>query len=224
MPTVAPDSYDGGMASPKRRTTDGEQAAAKEAPAAGASGPGPAAGLQDLLSRLLEQESSFRAFLRRRVGDDALAEDLFQQSLMRAVERQHTLRSSENVVAWFYRILRNAVIDCYRSQAADVRKTDAFLQELVTAGEDKTPALDELRPTVCACLQRLLPAIRPAYAELLRRIDLQGEPLSSVAKDLKLTSNNLTVRLHRARRALRASLERSCGLCTKHGCLSCTCE
>jgi len=181
-------------------------------------------GLHDVLNQLLAQESAFRTFLRRRVGDDALAEDLLQHSLMRAVEQHHTVQDRDSVVAWFYRILRNAVVDYYRAHAADARKTEAFLQELVAAGEDKTPALDELGPTICACLQRLLPVLRPAYAEVIRRIDLQGESSAAVAKELGLSPNNLTVRLHRARRALRAGLEQSCGICTKHGCLDCTCE
>lgn len=180
--------------------------------------------LPGILPQLLEQESSFLAFVRRRVGDEALAEDLLQQSLMRAVERQHTVQDSESVVAWFYRILRNAVIDYYRAHATEARKADALMQELIATGEDKTPALDELRPTVCACLQRLLPALRPAYAEVIRRIDLEEESPVAVAGDLQLTANNLTVRLHRARQALRGRLEESCGVCTKHGCLNCTCE
>lgn len=180
--------------------------------------------LQDVLQQLLAHESDFRAFVRRRLADDAMTEDVLQQSLMRVVERQHTLKQSENVVGWFYRILRNAIVDVYRSRAAESKKTDTFLHELITAGEDKTPALDELRPTVCACLQQLLPNIRPAYAELIQRVDLQGQSLAAVAQELNVTPNNLTVRLHRARQALRTSLEKSCGLCTKHGCLNCTCD
>jgi RNA polymerase sigma-70 factor (ECF subfamily) len=120
--------------------------------------------------------------------------------------------------------LRNATVDYYRARAADDRKMEAFIQEFAVTGTDKTPALDELRPTVCACLQRLLPALRPAYANLLNRIDIGGESPASVAKDLGVTPNNLTVRLHRARQALRKGLEESCGICTKHGCLNCTCD
>lgn len=190
----------------------------------GSADPATGVGLQDVLQQLLAHESGFRAFVRRRLADDAMAEDVLQQSLMRAVERQHTLQQSENVVGWFYRILRNAIVDMYRSRAAESKKTDTFLQELITAGEDKTPALDELRPTVCACLQRLLPVLRPAYAELLQRIDLQGQSPAAVAEELQVTPNNLTVRLHRARLALRTSLEKFCGLCAKHGCLNCTCD
>ena len=180
--------------------------------------------LGDLTHRLLEQEPAFRAFLRKRISDDAVTEDLLQQSLMKAVERGHELKKRDSAVSWFYRILRNAVTDYYRSHAADHRKLVGLRQEMIAAGDDKMPALDEIRPVICSCLDPLLKEIRPAYAHLLERIDLKGEAPATVAKELKLTTNNLTVRLHRARQALRASLEQACGICTKHGCLSCTCS
>lgn len=180
--------------------------------------------LGDLTHRLLEQEPAFLAFLRKRISDDAVTEDLLQQSLMKAVERGHELKESDSAVSWFYRILRNAVTDYYRSHAADHRKLEGLRQEMIAAGDDKMPALDELRPAICTCLDPLLKKMRPAYAHLIERIDLRGELPADVAKELKLTTNNLTVRLHRARQALRASLEQACGICTKHGCLNCTCS
>jgi len=82
--------------------------------------------LDDLTHRLLEQESAFRAFLRKRLSDDAVTEDLLQQSLMKAVERGHELKKSDSAVSWFYRILRNAVTDYYRSHAADHRKVEGL--------------------------------------------------------------------------------------------------
>lgn len=180
--------------------------------------------LEEVAVHLMKHRSAFRAFLQRRVQDEAVAEDLLQQSLMRAVERHRDLQKADSAVSWFYRILRNAVVDYYRSHAAEHRKTDGLLRELVTTGEDKTPSLDEVRPTICACLGALLTRLRPAYAELIRRIDLEGEAAAVVARELGVTSNNLTVRLHRARQALKAALERACGICTKHGCLNCTCS
>jgi RNA polymerase sigma-70 factor (ECF subfamily) len=179
--------------------------------------------LDELTRQLLAQRSAFRAFLRKRLSDGALVEDLLQQSLMKAVERSHELKNSESAVRWFYRILRNAVVDYYRSQAADSRKVEGLLQAMVASGEDRTTALDEVRPALCACLGPLLKDMRPAYADLIQRIDLEGESPVAVAKDLHVTPNNLTVRLHRARRALKANLEQACGICTKHGCLHCTC-
>ena len=180
--------------------------------------------LNDMIQRLLEHEFAFRVFLRRRVGDETLAEDLLQQSLIRAVQSHHSVRNDESVVAWFYKIIRHTLIDYYRSKGAEARRNEAFLQELTLSGDDKEPPLDEVKATVCTCLQRLLPKLPSNYAALIRRIDLEDESPKCVAEELKISQNNLTVRLHRARQALRASLEESCGICSTHGCLNCTCE
>ncbi len=111
--------------------------------------------LDELMQRLLAEQSAFRAFLRKRLSDDALVEDLLQHSLVKAVERGHELNNHDSAVSWFYRILRNAVVDYYRSHAADRRKVEGLLDELVTSGEDTMPGLDEVRPTLCACLAPL---------------------------------------------------------------------
>ena len=66
-----------------------------------------------------------------------------------------------------------------------------------------------------------MPTLRPAQADLLRRLGFQDESPASVAMDFQVASNNLTVRLYRARRALRASLDRTCGLYVIHRCATC---
>ena len=180
--------------------------------------------LNGMIQRLLEHESVFRLFLHRRVGNEVLAEDLLQQSMVRAVQSHHSVRNDESVVAWFYKIIRHTLIDYYRSKGAEARRNEAFLQELTLSGEDKEPPIDEVKSTICTCLYRLLPKLRSNYAELIRRIDLEEESPKRVAEELKISQSNLTVRLHRARQALRASLELSCGICSTHGCLNCTCE
>ena len=176
-----------------------------------------------VIQRLLENESAFRQFVQRRVGDEVVAEDILQQSLIRAVERHHSLRNDDSAVAWFYRILRHTLIDHYRSRGAEVSRNEAFLQELTVLDSHLEPPLDEAKETVCTCLHGLLPGLRGNYADLIRRIDLEGESPEHVAEELKISRNNLTVRLHRARQALRTSLEDACGICSRHGCLNCTC-
>ena len=177
-----------------------------------------------IVQRLLENEPAFRQFVRRRVGDEGAVQDILQQSLTRAVERHHSLQNEESVLAWFYRILHHTVADYYRSQKSEVRRNQAFLEELTISGNHQESPPDEVQATACACLHRLLPALRGNYAELIKRIDLDGESPAQVAKELKISRNNLTVRLHRARQSLRAALEDACGICSKHGCLDCACE
>ena len=180
--------------------------------------------LHDVFHRLVENETAFRAFLRKRLGDETIIEDMFQQCLLHAVEHQHSLKNQDSVVPWFFQILRNAVIDYYRSKASQAARHEAFEKETQVLNQQEVLSFDEVRPTVCACLEPVLNGLRPSYAELLRRIDLAGESPAAVAKNLQVSLNNLTVRLHRARQALRNSLEQSCGICTRHGCLNCTCS
>jgi len=180
-------------------------------------------GTSGVMPRLLENESAFRQFVRRRVGEEVVVEDILQQSLTKAVERSHSLNNEQSALAWFYRILRHTVADYYRSHGAETRRNEALLQELTISGNHQEPPSDELKATACACLHGFLPNLHGNYGELIKRIDLDGESPAQVAKELKISRNNLTVRLHRARQALRTSLEDACGICSRHGCLNCTC-
>lgn len=176
------------------------------------------------LQVFLGNQAAFKGFLRRHLPSEAAAEDLLQQSLLKAIRNTEGPVEMEYSTAWFYRILRNVLIDFYRARAAEGRKHEGFLHELVASGTDNHAAPDaELMREVCACMGRLLPSLKPEYAALLQRIDLGGEEPAAVAESVGITYNNLMVRLHRARQALRKSLEHSCGACTKHGCLDCTC-
>lgn len=177
-----------------------------------------------VIQRLIENRSLFETFLRRRVQDDVIVQDLLQQSFVKAIQQHHSLNNEESAVAWFYRILRNTLIDYYRSKASENTRRNDFLKQARVIVDDHVPSLDEVKATVCSCLDGVISALRPGYAGLIRRVDLTGEPLTVVAQDLQITLNNATVRLHRARQALRESLETSCGICSKHGCLNCTCE
>ena len=180
--------------------------------------------LGDVIHRIVENEPAFRAFLRKRLGNETIVEDVFQQCLLRAVERQHSVKNEDSVVAWFYQILRNAVIDYYRSKSSEEARHQAFEKEAQVLQQQEVPSLDTVNTAICACLDEVVKTLRPGYGELIRRIDLGGESTAEVAKALRMSTGNATVRLHRARQALRNSLEEACGVCTKHGCLNCSCS
>jgi RNA polymerase sigma-70 factor (ECF subfamily) len=58
----------------------------------------------------------------------------------------------------------------------------------------------------------------------LRIMDLEEGALSDLAHQAGITAENAAVRVHRARKALRRQVERSCGTCAEHGCLNCHCK
>jgi RNA polymerase sigma factor (sigma-70 family) len=180
--------------------------------------------LDEVMKPLMENRQAFHGFLTRRLGNAAFAEDLLQQCFIKALAHIHSIQQIDRLIPWFYQILRHALIDYYRAKETDTKRFQTFMDDTAALENHKVPSLDELQPTICACLDRLVATLKPNYAELIRRIDLSGETIQSVAKDLQITPNNLTVRLHRARQALRQSLEQACGICSKHGCVNCTCE
>jgi RNA polymerase sigma factor (sigma-70 family) len=155
---------------------------------------------------------AFVTFVRKRVADPDLAADIVQDSLLKAIRSGESLRDEESTVAWFYRILRHSIIDVYRRQAA--RKT-------LEAYSAEDPSRDHAE--VCQCLAPVLKTLKPEYAHLVEEVDLKERSIQDVAAEQQATTNNLTVRLHRARKQLRERLEQTCQLCSKHGCLNCTC-
>jgi RNA polymerase sigma-70 factor (ECF subfamily) len=169
-----------------------------------------------LVEQLLARRREFLSFLEARVASRATAEELLQTAFVRTLEKGHAIRDDESAVAWFYRVLRNALADHYRKHAVQQKAHERLAVE-PTVGDA------ELERAVCQCVDGLLPTLKPEYAGMLERVDLQGASVSSVADELGITANNATVRLHRARQTLKRQLERMCGACARHGCLDCTC-
>jgi RNA polymerase sigma factor (sigma-70 family) len=174
--------------------------------------------MTNLETSLLHHLNEFLAFARGRLGDPDLAADVVQESLLKALKSAPESRDVENVRAWFYQILRRTIIDLHRR-----KQTEASAAEKLGLEFDLRPGSEDER-TVCACLDRLVPTLKPEYATLIQRVDLAGESPESVSVELAITRNNLTVRLHRARQQLKERLESTCRMCATHGCLDCTCD
>ncbi len=164
---------------------------------------------------LLSLQSQFRGFLRHRLHSDSEVDDLLQNALVKALRRRSEVRENEKLVAWFYRILRRTLIDHQRSEIARTRRDDAWMRE-------RTPDAVS-KKTFCGCFSALLPHLDARAAELVRRVDLEGESLSRVAASLHLSPNAASVALHRARARLRRELVAFCGQCSEGACLDCDC-
>jgi alpha-N-arabinofuranosidase len=172
------------------------------------------------VAKLAANHREFLDFLEHRVGNRAEAEDILQEAFVKGVERLGALRDGESASAWFYRVLRNAVVDHYRRRGSASRALDAFAHEL----EDQVEPGVEVQDAVCACVRTLSATLKPEYAQALQRIEVDGLSVSGYAAELGIRAGNAAVRVHRAREALRRRVVASCGTCAEHGCLSCTCQ
>ncbi len=166
----------------------------------------------------LRHRRKLLGFIGKRVDDPDMAEDVLQEGLLKALRSAEDLRDDERLVPWFYRILNNAIIDTYRKRSAETRYLEAYARE----AEQELDA--ETQSEICACFRELLPSLKPEYAELIDRLELQPGDPQALARELNLQPNNLKVRRHRARQALKQRLEDTCRTCAVHGCLNCTCQ
>ena len=70
----------------------------------------------EITAKLLAHRNAFKAFLASRVGNEADAEDLLQNGLVKALSRADEIKDGEKAVARFYQLLRNVIIDLFNSK------------------------------------------------------------------------------------------------------------
>lgn len=158
--------------------------------------------------------SEFRRFVCAR-APAALVDDVLQTAAVRAVQRAESLNDPERVLAWLYRIYRNTITDVLRQQASRER----LLDRTVTPPEVGVSADKDL----CSCSLVQTQRLSPAYASVLTLVDVGDASLSQAAEVLGISANNATVRLHRARKALREAMLEHCGVESARDCIDCRC-
>ena len=165
----------------------------------------------DVKRALVENHRAFLAFLERRVGRRDVAEDLLQEAFARGLDKLATLRDGEAALGWFYRTLRNAVVDHHRRAAAEGRALERLAGEL-----DPSAPAHELRVEACRCVLRLAdsnPSTRVSGAS-------GGQPQRQAFAEEAGLGRERRRAIARAKR--RRQLAASCGV-RGHGCFACTC-
>jgi len=144
--------------------------------------------------------------------DPDMANDLVQETLLRAMCAWASFQTGSNLRAWLFRILTNAFINGYRKRRrhqrfARERPGDA-LAALYGRDHDFCDELardaftDELADEVAAALTQL----GPEYREVVERADLRGERYKDIADALDVPIGTVMSRLFRARRVLEGEL------------------
>jgi RNA polymerase sigma-70 factor (ECF subfamily) len=175
---------------------------------------------QRALDILVARKAQLLVYLERRVGSRADAEDLLQAAMLRLLDKGKSVRQKDKLMPWFYRLLHNLIVDWYRKRAASGKLRKRLKEEPQPAADVRADLFDE----ACACVLDVLVTLKPAYADLVRRVDLDDQPLATAARELRISVGNVSVRLHRARRALLKGLRAVCGACLEHSRVACDCR
>ena len=173
----------------------------------------PALAIEDLHR---DHGERIRRYLARLVGATD-AEDLAQDVFEKAQRALGTFRGDSRVLTWLYRVATNAAIDRLRSagRRADLECAGEAAEPLEAEGlaiEAHEPSLDgELdRTRMRECILRVVEQLPASQSAAILLGDLRGFSDREMADALGVSLAAAKIRLHRARRALKAMLERTC--------------
>ena len=175
---------------------------------------------EQALSKLVESRANFLGFLRKRISSADIAEDLLQSAFVKSIEKGGEIRDAESIVPWFYRVLRNSVVDYYRQSGRSQQELRGILTDL----EAYAKATPDPENELCQCVNPLLENLKPEYREALTTIDLGDGSLADLASHAGITEGNAAVRVHRARQAMLKQVQMTCGACAEHHCIDCHCK
>jgi RNA polymerase sigma-70 factor, ECF subfamily len=171
---------------------------------------------EDFEAGVLSQLDSLYRTARRMTSNQQEAEDLVQETMLKAFRFAHTYQRGTNLRAWLFRILNTSAINRYRKQATHPTTTslpegeDFYLynrikdlsgQELNIAAEEEVLSqyLDE---DVYQALNDLPPNFRMAVV----LADIEGLSYKEIAEALQIPIGTVMSRISRARRQLQKSL------------------
>jgi RNA polymerase sigma factor (sigma-70 family) len=164
---------------------------------------------------IAEERSRLRNYIRKRVHNEADAEDLLQEVFYELVEANRLLMPIEHVTGWLFRVARNRITDLFRKKKAETFSDAAVEDEAgeLLQIEDMLPSPDA-GPEARYVRQVLLEELEFALAELpdeQREVfvahELEGRSFKELAAESGVSVNTLLSRKHYAVLHLRERLQ-----------------
>jgi RNA polymerase sigma-70 factor (ECF subfamily) len=145
------------------------------------------------------------------VRDPAEAEDVLQETFLKAHGTIEQLRDEGALLAWLFRIATHISLDHLR-QRSRRPKIDADSLEELPDSDDVTPSLQSIieQREMSACVQRYLLELPADHRAVMLMHDFEGMTALEIAEALELSLPNAKMRLHRARERLRQALLGGC--------------
>lgn len=159
-----------------------------------------------------ELHERLRAFVARRVSDQAVVDDLAQEILVRLYTHIERLRDQERLDAWAYQVARNVITDHWRERAD--RREQPFDPELhdrfLSLPEPDDEHAERLRGEIASCLAPMVQRLAAPYREAIRLTELGDHTQAQAAVMLGLSVPGMKARVQRGRAQLRQLLAACC--------------
>jgi RNA polymerase sigma-70 factor (ECF subfamily) len=185
---------------------------------------GPAVTDQDLVAAVLEgSEPAFRelvvrferpvfSLIARMVGDRALAEDLAQETFLKAYRALASYDAGRKFSSWLFKIAHNTTLDHLRRRELDTVPLDApdpdhgGLAAVLPDRTDRGTDTAARRSDLAAALRRAVAALRPEYREVVLLRFQEGLAYQDIAEVTGQPLGTVKTQLHRARNELMTTL------------------
>jgi RNA polymerase sigma-70 factor, ECF subfamily len=156
---------------------------------------------QDLVEIYRRTIGPLYAYVSRRVGGDvSLAEDLVQETWMRAIRDWPANGVPDEPLVWLVRVARNTLISS--SRRARPFLVDPALLDAV----EKEPSVAPDDPEVASVINWGLARLRRAHAKLLEDFYFLGKSVRDIARERSISERAIEGRLRRAREKLKAKI------------------
>jgi len=162
-----------------------------------------------------EVQSGLRAFIAKRVADEASVEDLSQEVFMRMQRGLGGLKDQSRLLSWIYQIARHAIIDHYRARDRQPDRPAGLPSDLETFHPASLPVESsegsgQPRRELAGCLRPMIERLPEDYRRAVILVDLEGLAQHEAAARLGLSVSGMKSRVQRGRRQLRDMLEACC--------------
>jgi RNA polymerase sigma-70 factor (ECF subfamily) len=148
------------------------------------------------------------SYVRLRVGEEDLAQDLTAEVFEKAVAKQHTLRRAGAFGAWVFAIARNTVAGYYRRRRSTVSLEQVAQQAIpLLVAPDPTPPEALMLREELAEILAMLSTLSEREQEIIYLKFGGGLDNQEIAQVLRLRAGHVAVLLYRALRKLRSRLE-----------------
>lgn len=161
------------------------------------------------------QRDFIRSVLHRYTHDAGTAEDLLQETFLQAIRSLPSFRGDAKITTWLYSIAKNVALTRHRKNKRYSYLSDEKLEHVHATSDDTSP-LEKTSTSPAAAtvhnqemqlLTEALDELSDSYRQIIALRDLNELSTREVADQLGLSRVNVRVRLHRARKALRETLQ-----------------
>ena len=148
-------------------------------------------------------------YLQRYVGDPSLAEDLYQETLIRIDKGWAGFEQRSSVKTWAFSIASHVAADHFRRP--ENRLDIVEVEEAADVADPAPPSDDRLLTAeMSQCVREVIDSLPPTYRTALILHDLEGMSAEQIAEICDCSLASAKIRIHRARARLKAKLERQC--------------